>query len=127
MQQLDGVVSSSLGSKSKYFTAGRNKPLPVLSEDMGLADPSTDGAGELHAGSSSRPGLRKRNGSESLGFLNLPSKKKKLGRPYAPPETYAHLLHLPDYLKNNLDGKLECNLRYLTLVNVRSPQLFFVV
>lgn len=32
--------------------------------------------------------------------------RKKITRPHAPPEAYAHLACLPDHLKDNLDGKL---------------------
>lgn len=94
----------SLGSKSKYFSPDRIKPLPVLEEEGAFLD--LDGAGELQATGSKRPVSKKRNVSEVSWPSKPPSKKKKPSRPYAPPETYAHLAHLPDYLKANLDGKL---------------------
>lgn len=114
MEQLDGGVSGSLSSKSKYFAAGRIKPLPVLDEDRELAARlSVDEAGEPHVSGSSQPRLKKRNASEFSGLSNPPSKKKGIGRPYAPPETYAHLAHLPDHLKDNLDGKPQITLTEL--------------
>jgi len=105
-QSLGIVVSRfSLGSKSKYFSSARLKPLPVLNEGES-AGASLDGAGNLHGNSSRWPTSKKRDASEVSGSSKPPSKKKKTSRPYAPPETYAHLAHLPDYLKVNLDGKL---------------------
>jgi thymine-DNA glycosylase len=117
MQQLDTGVSRSLDSQSKYFTPGRVKPLPVLIEEE-LVDLSIGEVGEPHAGGSSGPRSRKRNVLEVSGFSSSPSKKKKTSRPYAPPETYAHLSCLPDYLKDNLDGKLESASRDLILNNL---------
>lgn len=118
MQQLDNGPSRSLNSKSKYFAPGRIKPLPVLDEERELGDLSLDGAGEPHASGSSEPRPRKRNVSEVSGLSGSSSKKKKASRPYAPPETYARLTWLPDYLKDNLDGKLESHSRDLIFINI---------
>lgn len=109
MQQINSGVSGSLDSKSKYFTAGRIKPLPVLNEEGELTDLSVDE--EPHAGGSNRPNLRKRVAPKVSGVLNPPGKKRKASRPYAPPERYAHLAYLPDYLKYNLDGETEVRSR----------------
>lgn len=119
MQQYDGSVSDPLGSKSKYFTAGRIKPLPFLNEERELTDLSVaEGAGEPHASDSREPRLRKRNTPEVSVISNPPKKKKKkASRPYAPPERYAHLTRLPDYLKDSLDGKLDSHLWDLILIN----------
>lgn len=115
-----------IGMKSKYFAAGRIKPLPVLNEGMELTEqPNVEGAEEPHAGDSSRPKLRKRNGLEISGLYKAPSRKKKSTRPYAPPETYAHLEHLPDYLKDNLDGKLESPLWDLIHINIHCSYLLW--
>jgi len=95
----------SLGLKSKYFSPDRIKLPLVLNGEAGLRDLDSDGAEVLHASGSSRHASKKRNVSEVSGFSKPPGKKKKPSRPYAPPENYAHLAHLPDYLKGNLDGK----------------------
>ena len=107
MEQPDNGVSR----KSKYFAAGRIKPLPVLDEEKELPNLSPDGAGEPHTSGSHKPRARKRNASEVSGLSSSSSKNKKTSRPYAPPETYARLTCLPDYLKENLDGKLESHSR----------------
>ena len=112
MQQLNNDLSGLLGSKSKYFAAGRIKPLPVLNEEERPTDLNADGAGE-RAGS-----LGKRNAPEVSGLSNTPNKKRKPSRPYAPPQTYAHLSCLPDYLKENLDGKSGSDSRDPILINL---------
>jgi len=101
----DAISRFSLGpgSKSKYFSPDRIKPLPVLDMEGESAD--LDGAGELQADDSRRSTSKKRSVSEVSGS-SQPPRKKKPSRPYAPPETYAHLARLSDYLKNGLDGKL---------------------
>ena len=104
----DAISQFSLGSKSKYFSPDRINSLPVLN---GEAEPTDleldlDEAEEPQADDSGRPMSKKRNVSEVSGSSKPPSKKKRPSRPYAPPETYAHLAHLPDYLKDNLDSKL---------------------
>ena len=83
--------------------------MPTLDEDGESTDLDLDGARELRAISSRRPTSKKRNASEVSVSSKPPNKKKKPSRQYAPPETYAHLAHLPDYLKGNLDGKQGLN------------------
>lgn len=100
----DAVSRFSLGSKSKYFSPDRIKPLPVLNSEGEPVDFGLDGVGEPQASSSRRPTPKKRKVSEVSGSSKPPSKKKP-SRPYAPSETYAHLPRLPDYLKYNLDSK----------------------
>lgn len=104
----DAISQFSLGSKSKYFSRDRINSLPVLNGDAESTDLDLDldEAEEPQAGDSGRPMSKKRNVSEVSGPSKPPSKKKRPSRPYAPPETYAHLAHLPDYLKDNLDSKL---------------------
>ena len=104
----DAISRFSLGTKSKYFSPDRIKPLPALTVEGESESADLDGEGGLQAGNSRRPTSKKRRLSEASGS-SQPLSKKKPSRPYAPPETYAHLAHLPDYLKNNLDGKLGCN------------------
>ena len=101
------ISRSLLRSKSKYFSPDRIKPLPALddSEEGESTDLDLNGARELQATGSRGPTSKKRNVSEVSGPSKPPNKKKKPSRQYAPPETYAHLAHLPDYLKDNLDGK----------------------
>jgi hypothetical protein len=99
------VVSRLIDTKSKYFTPGRIR-LPVLKEGSESTDLDLDKERGPHDSSSGQPALRKRGVSEVSGPSNPPKKKKKPNRSYAPPETYAHLARLPDYLKNDLDGKL---------------------
>ena len=95
--------------KSKYFSPDRIKPLPALDYEGESTDLDLDGAGEFRATRSRQPAPKKRNASEVSGSSKPPNKKKKPSRQYAPPETYAHLAHLPDYLKDNLDGKQGSN------------------
>ncbi|KAF9652391.1 DNA glycosylase [Thelephora ganbajun] len=97
----DAISRFSLGSKSKYFSSDRIKPLPTLNEERGLTDRNPDEVKELYA--SRQPPFKKRNVSEVSGSSKPPNKKKKPSRPYAPPETYAHLSQLPHYLKDDLD------------------------
>jgi hypothetical protein len=94
-------------SKSKYFSPDRIKPLPTLDEEGESAGLDLGGARELQATGSRQPTAKRRNVSEVSGSSKPPNKKKKPSRQYAPPETYAHLARLPDYLKVNLDGKQE--------------------
>jgi hypothetical protein len=103
----DAMSQFSLGSKSKYFYPDRINSLPVLNGEAESTDIDLDldEAEEPQANDSGRPTSKKRNVSEVSGSSKLPSKKRP-SRPYAPPETYAHLAHLPDYLKDNLDSKL---------------------
>ena len=98
----DTISRFSLGSKSKYFSPDRIKPLPVLNTEGESTD--LDGARELQADDSRRPASKKRSASE-VSQSSKPPRKKKPSRPYAPPETYEHLARLPDYLRNDLDGK----------------------
>jgi len=100
----DAISQFSLGTKSKYFAPDRIKPLPALSVE-GESESANLGKGGLQAGNSRRAASKKRTVSEVCGSSQPPGKKKP-SRPYAPPETYEHLAHLPDYLENNLDGKL---------------------
>jgi hypothetical protein len=99
------VGSRSLDTKSKYFAPGRIR-MPVLKEESESVDLDLDRERGPHNSGSDRPALKKRGVSEVSGPSNPPRKKKKPSRPYAPPETYAHLARLPDYLKDDLDGKL---------------------
>jgi len=105
----DAISRFSFGTKSKYFSPGRIKPLPVLGVDGESESADLDGEGGLQAGDPRRPASKKRTLSEVSGSSQPPSKKKP-SRPYAPPETYSHLARLPDYLKDGLDGKL-CRVR----------------
>ena len=98
------VSRSTLDSKSKYFSPGRIKPLPSLDEEWDLVDVNADRE-KPHVGSSGLPTLGK-GGTPERSVSLKPPHKKKTSRPYAPPETYAHLTCLPDHLKDNLDGKL---------------------
>ena len=102
----DAISRFSLGTKSKYFSPDRIKPLPALSVEGGFesADLDPGGEGKPQASDSRRSTSKKRTVSEVSGSAQPPSKKKP--RPYAPPEAYAHLARLPDYLRKNLDGKL---------------------
>ena len=100
----NAISRFSLESRSKYFSPDRIKPLPTALNVEGESV-DLDGARELLVGGSRRATSKKRDISEVSGS-SRPSSKKKRSRPYAPPETYAHLAHLPDYLKNNLDGRL---------------------
>lgn len=104
-RQLSSDTASRflLGSKSKYFSPDRTEPLPTLNAEGESVD--LDGAGELQVNKMRRATSKRRNVSEVSGSSELPSKKKP-SRPYAPPETYAHLPRLLDYLKNDLDGGL---------------------
>ena len=112
-----GSIPRSPVVRSKYFTSGRTKSLPFLSEKNEAVDLDIDG-GLHHASGPGLPTLGKRHASEVSESPNPPIKKKKPSRAYAPPETYAHLARLPDYLKDNLDGKLgSCSWDQL-LVNV---------
>ena len=113
----EAISRFSLGSKSKYFFPDRIKPLPVLNEEGEPPDPNFDGVGELQPSDLKQPTSKKRSVSEVPGSSKPPSRKKK-PRPYAPPETYAHLAHLPDYLKDDLDGTSGFSLWKLTLINV---------
>ena len=71
----------------------------IDSEVFGKAvDPSSKSTGE----SPSTP--RKRKFKEETGDVGAPSSAKKPKRGYAPPEQYAHLNFLQDYLQENLDG-----------------------
>lgn len=119
----DGISRFSLRSKSKYFSSERIKPLPVLNVEGEPADLGLDGAGESQASGSRRPKSKKRNIPEVSGSSGPPS-KKKFSRPYAPPETYAHVARLPDHLKDNLDGKPRLYLRELILMNVLYAVVF---
>lgn len=49
-------------------------------------------------------------GLEDLKLIGSP-KKLKVGRNYAPPEKYAHLKYLTDYLAEDLDGACESDLQ----------------
>ena len=113
----DVVSRASLRSKSKYFSPERIKPLPTLSAEWEVTDLDLDGAGEPQTSGSRRPTSKKRNVSEVSGSSKPPGKKKP-SRPYAPPETYAHLAYLPDYLKDNLDGKPRPCSQELILINI---------
>ena len=88
------------GCYSKYFSPGRIKLPSMLNVEGELA-----GVRELQATGLGPRVSKKYNTSEVSGSSKPPGKRKKTSRPYAPPETYAHLAHIPDYLKNNLDGK----------------------
>jgi len=116
----DEISRFSLGSKSKYFSPDRIKPLPVLDLEGESADFDLDGA---QVDDSRRPASKKCSVSEVSGSSQPPSKKPS--RPYAPPETYAHLARLPDYLKNNLDGELGSHPRELILMNVFCSRLLW--
>ena len=77
----------------------------MLNVEEASANLNLDGVREFQA-TGLRPRMSKeRSVSEVSGASKPPSKKKKTSRPYAPPDTYAHLAHLLDYLKDNLDGK----------------------
>lgn len=115
MEPFREVISS--GSKSKYFSTGRIK-LPLMLKEGESADLDLAGAREPQATGSRRSTSRKRDVSEDCVPSEPPSKKRRPGRPYAPPETYAHLAHLPDYLKDNLDGKQRSDPQKLTLTNI---------
>ena len=91
---------------SKYFSPGRIKLPSILNVEEEAADLlDLDGVRELQATGSRHRVPKKYNTPEVSGPSKPPGKKKKTSRPYAPPETYAHLAHIPDYLKDNLDGK----------------------
>ena len=53
-----------------------------------------------------RHAKRRRKSNSASSQSPSPRKGKKPSRPYAPPETYAHLHMLPDYLDYGLDGTL---------------------
>ena len=94
------------GFYSKYFSPGRIKLPSMLNAEPGAsANLNLDGVRELQVTDLRRRASKERNVLEVSGALKPPGKKRKTSRPYAPPETYAHLAHLPDYLKDNLDGK----------------------
>lgn len=120
----DGISRFSSGSKSKYFSPKQTKPLPVLNLEGESADLGLDGAGEPQASGSRRRTSKKRNISRVSGSSRPPS-KKKISRPYAPPETYAHLARLPDYLRDNLDGEPRLYSRELILMNVLCSRILW--
>ena len=97
------VASKKPNTKSKYFAPGRIKLPSVLQEDLADLDVDQGREGELDLGGPSQT-TRRRSAPEVSESSN-PSRKKRSSRPYAPPEAYAHLTYLPDYLEDNLDGK----------------------
>ena len=115
-RQLPREAISRFSLQSKYFSPDRIK-LPFILDEGESADIDLDGARELQATGPGRPASKKRSASGVSGSSKPPNKKKP-SRQYAPPETYEHLAYLPDYLKDNLDGKQGPNPRKLSLTNV---------